>query len=140
MIILDTNVVSELMKPVRDPNCESWCASHSDYDLFVSSITIAEILYGIELLPLGSKRTRLEQGATKLFETTFEDQVLSFDGAAAQNYASLRAAKRKAGMIIDILDMQIAAIALANGAAVATRNVRHFEDCGLRLIDPWLVQ
>ncbi len=136
MIILDTNVVSELMRPAGDPRVLSWMRGTGDQDLATTTITVAEIEYGLARLPDGSRADALRAAAAGLWES-FATTVLPFDVAAARSYGSLIAARERAGRPTSAFDAQIAAIAKSHKAKVATRNVADFQGMGLKLIDPW---
>ena len=136
MIILDTNVVSELMRPAGDPRVLSWMRETSEGDLATTAITVAEIEYGLARLPDGSRADALRTAASGLWES-FATTILPFDVAAARNYGSLMAARDRAGRPTSAFDAQIAAIAKVHRAKVATRNVADFQGMGLKLIDPW---
>jgi toxin FitB len=138
MIILDTNVVSEAMQLAPSPKVMRWFSVARDSDgLFLTTITVAEILYGIALLPRGKRRDNLQAEAEAVFAKDFPGRLISFDEQAARVYGNIAARRRKQGRPIAELDAQIAAIAVAHGAALATRNVYDFEGCELRLINPW---
>jgi predicted nucleic acid-binding protein len=137
VIVLDTNVLSEMMRPDPDSAVASWISARAASSLFTTTITQAEILYGLELLPSTKRRSRLEAAVSDMFATDFTGRVLPFDQAAAQAYAEIAAARRRAGRPIAQLDAQIAAIARSRDAGVATRNVADFEGCGIGVIDPW---
>ncbi|MGR3715980.1 MAG: type II toxin-antitoxin system VapC family toxin [Thermohalobaculum sp.] len=137
MIILDTNALSELMKIDPDPTVRAWFSRQERLNLFITSITEAEIWQGIELLPDGRRRRLLEQAAITMIARDFSGRTLGFDSRAAESYGKLAAELRKAGRSIGMADIQIAAIARVHGFAVATRNTRHFTDCGIELIDPF---
>jgi toxin FitB len=137
MTILDTNVVSELMRPVPGVIVLRWFNTQAAEDLRMSTITMAEILYGIEILPLGKRRSELHAGAEKMFGVVFAERILCFDENAARSFALVVSSRRRQGKPISEFDAQIAAIARANGAALATRNTDDFEGCGLKLINPW---
>ncbi len=137
MIILDTNVVSELMKPVPAAAVGAWVSRQASSALYTTSITEAEILHGVALLPASQRRTRLQAAAEAMFAEDFRGRVLPFASAAARAYALIAAERRRAGRPISHFDVQIAAIARSTGAAVATRNTPDFEGCGLELVDPW---
>lgn len=137
MIVLDTNVLSELMKPDAALSVSEWVNSQPRLSLFTTSVTKAEVFYGIELLSSSRKRLDLSAAATILFERIFKDRILSFDTEAAALYAQIAAARRRAGRPISPFDAQIAAIARSRGASLATRNTTDFEHCGLTLINPW---
>jgi predicted nucleic acid-binding protein len=137
LIVLDTNVVSEMMRDTPDESVAAWYIRQQSSALYTTTVTVAEVLYGIELLPQCKRRNRLTQFAEDFFKTAFAGKIIDFDQAAAPRYASIRAAKRLKGMTMSSLDTQIAAIAAAMGAAVATRNVNDFKHCGVKVINPW---
>jgi len=137
MIVLDTKVVSELMRAPPDARVHQWFAQQRRSTLFTTSISRAEILYGIALVPAGRRKTALATAAERMFAGAFAERVLPFDSPAATHYAEVLIMRRRAGRPIDTLDAQIAATALAAGAALATRNIVDFEGCGLTLVDPW---
>ena len=136
MIVVDTNVVSELMKPSPSGVVREWVLGQSPRELFTTSITVAEILYGIEWLPEGQRKVMLRRAATDIF-TAFEDHVIPFDHDAAAAYASLVHRRDQRGPPMDGFDAQIAAICGAHHATLATRNVKDFEHTGITLVDPW---
>jgi len=138
VIVLDTNVISELMKANPNPVVQVWVAAQPRETLFTTSVTKAEILFGIAALPEGRRRTGLAEAAEALFSEDLEGRVLPFDEAAAVYYAEIVAARRRAGSPMEAFDAQIAATAIVAGAAVATRDIDGFLDCGLMLIDPWV--
>jgi len=137
MIILDTNVLSEVMKPAPAAEVLAWMAAQPAASLCTTSITQAEILHGLMLLPAGRRRRALEAAATSMFAEDFEGRVLGFGTDAALPYARIASERRRAGRPISHFDAQIAAIARSTGAAIATRNLRDFDGCGVRLVDPW---
>ena len=137
MIILDTNVVSEVIKPVCDPNVATWFRAQNPTTLFISTITEAELLYGIEYLPTGRRRTNLLALIEKLLRERFAGRILSFDSVAARNYARIAAVRRSAGRPIATADCQIAAIARSRSASIATRDAGGFENCGVEVVNPW---
>jgi predicted nucleic acid-binding protein len=137
MIILDTNVLSELMRPKPSTVVVGWVASQPSSSLHTTSITQAEILHGILLLPAGRRRAALEAAAVAMFAEDFADRILGFGSDAAAAYARVAADRRRAGHPISHFDAQIAAIAMTAGAAIATRNVADFAGLGLQVIDPW---
>lgn len=137
MIVLDTNVVSELMNLRPDRVVLAWAAAQPRSDLVTTSVTKAEIFYGIAILPPGRRKQVLAEAATRIFATSFADRVLPFDADAAERYGEIGSMRRRAGQPISVLDAQIAAIALTAGASVATRDVSGFEGCGVVVIDPW---
>jgi toxin FitB len=137
MVILDTNVVSELMRPVSSPAVLKWLSRQYAPELYSTTITLAEILYGIELLPDGKRRSELLAGAERMFTNVLAGHIFAFEDQAARAFAPIASARRKRGKPMAELDAQIAAIASVHGAGLATRNTSDFEDCGLRLINPW---
>jgi toxin FitB len=137
MTILDTNVASEIMRARPDPQVLRWIAGRNSEDLHITSITLAEILYGVELLPTGKRQETLRSGAEKLFQVLFAGRILSFETSAARIFSLLASSRYKQGRPISKLDAQIAAIARVHGATIATRNIADFEECGVRLVNPW---
>ncbi len=137
MIVLDTNVLSELMKPAPELTVVKWLDAQLDSQVFLPTITKAEIELGIALLPNGKRKDTFTRLAGALFEE-FRDRILPFDAGAASCYANLVATARKAGRIISVEDAQIAAITQANRLTLATRNTKDFEFIpDLLLINPW---
>ncbi|MHB8836126.1 MAG: PIN domain-containing protein [Candidatus Methylomirabilia bacterium] len=128
MILLDTNVLSELMRPAPEPRVVRWLDSCSGEDIWVSAVTEAEILLGIQLLPQGRRRDGLAELAGRMFEEDFSGRCLPFDAGAAAVYAAIVAARTRLGSPISVEDAQIAAIARAGGLALATRNVKDFRE------------
>jgi predicted nucleic acid-binding protein len=136
MIVVDTNVLSELMRPSPSQRVRTWLGVQRPSTLFVTSISVAEILYGIERLAEGRRKERFADLARELF-TEFEDQVLSFDQRAARAYANIVSRRENLGAPIDGFDAQIAAICATQSAALATRNTKDFEYLDIPLISPW---
>ena len=137
MILLDTNVLSEVLKPLPSSIVLYWLATQEPSTVFITTITQAEILYGVESLPPGKRRTRLLSAVERVFADEFEGRILPFDEDAARAFARIAAARSTAGRPISQFDAMIAAIAQSQNAAVATRNTSDFERCGIQLIDPW---
>jgi predicted nucleic acid-binding protein len=137
MILLDTNVLSELMRPKPSPRVVAWVAKAAASELFTTSITEAEIFYGIELLTTSKRRESLLRAAEAMFAEDFAGRVLGFDSEAARVFSRIAARRRARGKPISYADAQIAAIARARGARLATRNVADFEDCEIPVVDPW---
>lgn len=138
MILLDTNVLSELMRPAPAPRVVRWLDSCSGKDVWVSAVTEAEILLGIRLLPAGRRRDGLADLAGRMFQEDFSERCLPFDAAVAAAYAAIVSTRRRLGNPISVEDAQIAAIARVKGLALATRNVKDFQGIdGLTVIDPW---
>ena len=136
MIIVDTNVVSELMKRSPSGPVTEWIRSRTGSELYTTSITLAEILYGIARLPDGRRKELLRTTASEVF-AAFKDQVLPFDSSAAGHYAGVVGGRDQLGLPIEGFDAQIASICRAHDAALATRNVKDFRHTDVTLIDPW---
>ena len=137
MIVLDTNVISELMRPEPHPGVFAWVAAQPRALLYTTYINQAEVVYGIAALPEGRRRTTLAQAAQAIFTEDFSGRILPFGAGAASRYPEIVMARRRAGNPIEGFDGLIAATALAAGASVATRDISGFEGCGLTLINPW---
>ncbi len=138
MIILDTNVISELTRPVPDARVVSWVDAQDD--LMVTATTVAELLYGVARLPAGARKAKLADAIRDLTDVRLKDKVLGFDRAAASHYAQIAADRDAAGRPISIADAQIAAVCREGGASLATRNTRDFDGVGIALINPWTGQ
>lgn len=136
MIVVDTNVVSELMRPLPSKRVLAWVASQPVRELYTSAVTLAEVLYGIERMPAGRRREELMSAATEVFGA-FAEQVLAFDSTAAGQHALVVSHRDRLGMPIEGFDAQIAAICQVRGAALATRNVSDFKETGIEIINPW---
>ena len=137
MILLDTNVISTFMTPESDAVARSWLDAQPRESLWTTAITVFEIRMGLENLAFGRRRQALEDAFTLALELAFVGRIVPFDESAAQAAGRVAAARRKVGRSVEIRDVQIAGIAIARKAKLATRNVRHFEGLGLDLIDPW---
>jgi toxin FitB len=137
MIILDTNVVSELMRAEPAPRVASWVRERDRRELRTTVITLAEIRYGIARLPDGRRKQVLLAAADEVF-SAFEDQVMPVDAAAAEQYAAIASSRERAGKPIAGFDALIAAVCRSRGAALATRNVSDFDGTGIEVMDPWL--
>ena len=137
MLVVDTNVISEIMQLQPSPRVLEWWAQQPPAELFTSAVTVAEILCGIELLPKGKRRERLLAEAEAMFAQDFAERILSFDESAAREFAEIAAGRRALGRPIAEFDAQIAAIASAHRATLATRNLADFDGCGVRLVNPW---
>jgi predicted nucleic acid-binding protein len=138
MTILDTNVVSELMKPKPLARVVAWLGAQPSTALYTTSITQAEILHGLMLLPAGRRRSALGAAVASMFAEDFAGRILPFGSDAAAAYAQIAFDRRRAGRPISHFDAQIAAIARSTGAAVATRNAADFQGCGITVVDPWM--
>ena len=137
MIILDTNVISALMRREADPIVVRWLDKQPVESLWVTAVTVFEIQFGLELLTHGRRRRLLEGAFARALEEDFEARILPFEQNAARAAALVAARRRQSGRSIEIRDAQIAGIASARRATRATRNTRHFADLGIALVDPW---
>ena len=137
MILLDTNIISELMKPNPSSDVITWMDQQEAVQLFISTVTVAEISYGISILPNGNRRRLLETAFGNAIIHAFEYRILSFDEAAAYAYAKIMSQRKKLGKPMSVPDGQIAAIASANRFAVATRDLDDFSNCWIDLINPF---
>lgn len=137
MIILDTNVVSELLRARPDTNVFNWVAQQEPTDLFLSAVSEAELRYGVQVLPAGQRRDRLTAGIEDMLGEEFAGRILPFDSGAARMYAVIAATRRIAGRPISQADGQIAAIARSRGALIATRDTGDFDGCEIEVINPW---
>jgi toxin FitB len=137
VILVDTNVISEPMKTRGDPRVVAWLDRQKAETLFISTITVSEILFGVAALPAGRRRNRLGEAFEREIERLFEGRILSFDLGAARAYASLMSGARARGVSLGIADGQIAAVAAANRLAVATRDEVPFRAAGLKTVNPW---
>jgi predicted nucleic acid-binding protein len=137
MIILDTNVLSELLRPAPAGQVERWLAAQDGTKVYFTTVGEAELRLGVAMLPAGKRRAALTTAIEGLLDEDFRDRILPFDRTAARAYATIAAERRAAGRPISQFDCQIAAIARAREATVATRNTSDYEGCGIELIDPW---
>lgn len=137
MIILDTNVVSELLRPQPEPRVEAWLAAQDGADTYLTAISEAEMRYGLAVMTDGKRRDALAEAVDGLLREDFRGRILPFDSLAAEAYATIAAERRAVGRPISQFDCLIAAIGRARCAAVATRNAKDFEGCGIEIIDPW---
>ena len=139
MIVLDTNIVSEFMtSPPAEP-VTAWLNAQEVAQLYFTTISIAEIGFGLRVMPTGRRRQLLTDRFERFLAAAFESRVLSFDEGAARVYGEIRGHRKEQGRPMSNFDGQIAAIAKTQGFAVATRNTKDFEDCGLELINPFLI-
>ncbi|HTC87281.1 MAG TPA: type II toxin-antitoxin system VapC family toxin [Bryobacteraceae bacterium] len=138
MIILDTNTLSETLKPAPSNILLRWLASQDTVSIYTTAISQAEMLYGVEALPPGKRRQHLAQVVEEIFAEDFAGRVLPFDQESAREFAKIVASRKAAGRPISQFDAMIAGIARSQSAAVATRNTGDFEHCGIRLINPWI--
>lgn len=137
MIVLDTNVISELFKPEPDPGVVAWVARLPGNSLFTTAITRGELLFGLYRMPDGQRKADLLQRLALLFERELAEHIIAYDSDAADAHAAFAAARRAQGRPVGMADAMIAGIAQSRGAQLATRNVRDFEGCGIALVDPW---
>ena len=136
MLVLDTNVASELIRPGRAAGVGRWMREQDPTTRFITSITVAEVEYGARRLPAGRRRDALRVGIAELF-AAFSEQIVDFDLASGNAYANVRVERESRGRPISVLDAQIAAICRVHGATLVTRNVKDFEGLGLALVNPW---
>ena len=137
MIVLDTNILSEVIRPAPEPAVLRWLAAQPAASVFISAITEAELRYGVAVLPAGQRRATFAAQIAGMIEVDFLGRILPFDNLATIAYAEIAARRRLAGRPIDQVDAQIAAIARSRGAELATRNVGDFEGCGVQIVNPW---
>jgi len=137
MIIVDTNVISEVLRPKPSERVAAWLDAQRPSDIFLTTVSQAEMLLGIELLPRGRRRASLESAINAIFDADFRERVFPFDTAAARAFALVVAHRHRIGRPIDNMDAQIAGIARSKGAAIATRDISGFAGCGVPVIDPW---
>jgi predicted nucleic acid-binding protein len=138
VIILDTSVVSEPLRPNPEPTVLAWLDRQQPETLYLTAVNVAELLAGVEALPVGKRRATLEAAIGGQVLSLFDGRILPFDLLVARAFARLNAAAQAAGQPISFADCAIAAIAAAHGFAVATRNVRDFSATGVELINPWI--
>lgn len=137
MIVLDTNVVSELMRQPAEPNVVTWVDQQQVSDVYLTAITAAELFYGIARLPSGRRREALEGLVQQLVVEDFSGRILPFDGDAARHYAQIVTTRESVGLPISMPDAQIAAICRLYSADLATRNVKDFAHTGIQAVNPW---
>ncbi len=137
MIVLDTNVISEMARQLPDDRIVTWIDNQEQTQIYLTSVSLAETLYGIERLPLGRRKVGLSTYIGILIEERFNSRILSFDKESARAYALIAARSERIGRPMGIADAQIAAICRLHGATLATRNVRDFEETGVTLVNPW---
>lgn len=139
MVILDTNVLSVVMERKRAPQVMAWFGELTPGEVWITAITLYEARHGIARLKPGRRREGLENGLEGAVDTVLAGRVLSLDGPAAREAAALTAEREQRGRKVDIRDTFIAGIVRAHGATLATRNIRDFDDAGIRLVDPWRI-
>jgi predicted nucleic acid-binding protein len=139
LIVLDTNVLSELIRATPAPAVMAWARAQDAATIVTTAVCEAELLFGVAAMAEGCRRTALTRAVEAILGTVLGGRVLPFDRAAARIYGELASESRRSGRSVDVADLQIAAVARArNAAAIATRNTRHFVGCGIALVDPWL--
>ncbi|MCH9770595.1 MAG: type II toxin-antitoxin system VapC family toxin [Gammaproteobacteria bacterium] len=139
MIVVDTNIISEMMKPAPESKVVDWLNQNGATDLFITSITVAEISYGIHALPKGKRRTKLDDLFKTAINEAFKHRILDFTESAAHCYGEIMAQQKMTGHPLSVCDGQIAAIVKSHGFALATRNTKDFSTCGFEIINPFLV-
>jgi hypothetical protein len=137
MIVLDTNVIFEVLRPVPEPAVLNWLRSVKRSELWTSSIVVAELFSGVDLMPPGNRQQVLREKMEQMVSLLFTGKIFKFDLAAARAYGTILAIRQRMGRPIDEMDALIAATSLAHGATLATRNIPDFEDCGVPLVNPW---
>lgn len=137
MIILDTNVISEAIRPTLDPRVQAWLKRMPRATLFTTVISRAELLYGVALLPDGRRKSDMKQAVLRILDSGFKGRIIDFDIECADIFAEISAQRRQQGKPISQADAMIAAMALARKASLATRNTKDFQGCGVELVNPW---
>lgn len=137
MFILDTNVLSELMDPAGASEVLNWADAIRRHDVFTTALNQAEILYGIAIMSEGRRRSEFVSRADAMFSESFRGRILAFDERAAAQFAAVSAKLKRLGRPVGLVDSQIAAIARVHEMAVVTRNVQHFDDCEISVVNPW---
>ena len=137
MILLDTNVVSAVMQNRPDPGVVRWLDQQPPDQIWLPSVVVFELRYGLAILPVGAKRTRLEEGVELLLGELVQGRIAPLDALAAHKSTHLAAQRKSRGAPVDLRDTLIAGIALARGAQIATRNQRHFQNLGLAVVNPF---
>lgn len=137
MIVLDTNVLSAVMRREPDAAVIAWLDRQPAESLWITTITVFEIRFGLELLDQGRRRRHLEEAFARALADDFDGRILPFDQAAAQEAGTLAARRRQSGQPVEFRDTQIAGIVTARRATLATRNIRHFQDLSITIVDPW---
>ena len=137
MILLDTNVLSALMQTRPDPVVVAWLDGQAPESVWTTAVSVFEIRFGIELLPPSRRRRALEEAFDAMVRDDLDGRVAAFDSAAAHAAATLAARRQRRGRPVDLRDTQIAGIALARRAGLATRNARHFEGLDVNVVNPW---
>ena len=137
MLVFDTNVASELMRPEPTPTVAAWISDRDAEELYLTAVSEAELLYGVAIMPTGRRRNALAAAMSRWLDLGFADRILPFDRPAARAYAVIAPRRRHAGRPIEEADCQIAAISRSQCVVLVTRNVRDFEETGVDVVDPW---
>ncbi len=137
MLVIYTNVTSELMRPAPTPSVAAWIAERDAAEMYLTAISEAQLRFGVAILPAGRRRNALEDAMRRWLDLGFAERILPFESAAARAYAEIAAGPRQAGRPIGEADRQIAAISRTRGAVLVTRNVRDFQGTGVEVVDPW---
>ncbi|HQT90375.1 MAG TPA: type II toxin-antitoxin system VapC family toxin [Acidiphilium sp.] len=137
MLLLDTNILSEMMRPEPDRKVVDWIVRQPSVELHTAAVCQAEVLAGLAIMPSGRRRTDLEEAARAMFTNEFGGHILPFDTDAASVYADVFAVRRKIGRPCGTVDLMLAAIARVRGARVVTRNVSDFDGLGVAVVNPW---
>ncbi len=137
MLVIDTNVASELMRPVPTPTVAAWIAERDATEMYLTAVSEAELRFGVAILPAGRRRNALEAAMCRWLDLGFAERILPFESAATRAYAEIAASRRQAGRPIGEADCQIAAISRSSGAVLVTRNVQDFQGTGVEVVDPW---
>ncbi|MDR3136353.1 MAG: type II toxin-antitoxin system VapC family toxin [Coriobacteriales bacterium] len=137
MIILDTNIVSEMMQKSPDQMVVDWFKHQDNEQIRITALTVAEIKYGISLLPDGRRKKALDAGASRLFGDIFKDKIVPFDSDAAHHYPAVHQSRRALGKSVTVMDAELAAICISNNAILATRNTKDFTGVHVRIVNPF---
>jgi hypothetical protein len=137
MILLDTNVLSEMMRPLPEPLVSAWVDNQPEERLWTASIVLSELHSGVDLMPIGRRQKALREAVEEMIVGDLRGRIFKFDENAARRYGQIFSHRQKIGRPIKEMDALIAATALANGASLATRNIADFENCGIALVNPW---
>lgn len=137
MIVLDTNVISELMHPRADPDLVAWVDQQPTDDIYLTAVTTAELRFGLNRLPDGRRKADLAERVRRMIDEDFADRILPFDDNAAAHYADIATAREQRGTAVSMADAQIAAICRCHSAELATRNTKDFASTGVALVNPW---
>jgi predicted nucleic acid-binding protein len=137
MFVLDTNILSAMMQLRLEPEVAAWISTQPAELLFTTSLSQAEVLSGLAIMPNGRRRSDLEAAARIMFVEDFDGRVLPFDMKAAAAFADIFATRRRAGRPASAIDLMIASVARSHGASIVTRDTSGFEDCGVPLVNPW---